>query len=430
MFSVTAVVIWLESAVMRAQADVAIFGLNFPPEVTGIAPYTGALAASLTEAGYTVTAHVSHPHYPEWTVRDGYGEWKRIENHSGVKVVRRAHYVPHSPRGLRRLLSEWSFGLRLVFARWRRPSVVVAVSPSLFATALVALRIRMTVHRPSFFVWVQDLYTLGLAETQEGGAIVQRITRWVESRTLRAADEVVVIHPRFVEYMASELKVPPSRVRVIRNWTHLAAPPDIEMSYARTRLGWPLSMTLVVHTGNMGAKQGLENVVDAARVADERNAPVHFILVGDGGERRSLEERAAGVSRVQFVDPLTADDYPIALAAADVLLVNERPGVAAMAVPSKLTSYFNAGRPIIAATDPQGITAEEIRSAHAGVVVAAGDPGALVDAAMSLGRDSQTSGRFAANGRRYRESELDVRAATDRWLSLIAPQLAARQNAG
>lgn len=430
MFSLTATEIWLESALMREQPDVAILGLNFPPEVTGIAPYTGALAASLNQAGYTVSAHVSHPHYPEWSVRDGYGRWKQVENHSGVRVVRRAHYVPRLPRGTRRLLSEWSFGLRLVCANWRRPSVIVAVSPSLFATAMVALRIRMTVRRPPFVVWVQDLYTLGLAETQEGGAVVQRITRWVESRTLRAADEVVVIHPRFVNHVADELKVSPSRVRVIRNWTHLAAPPTVEMSDARTRLGWPHNMTLVVHTGNMGAKQGLENVVDAARMADERNAPVYFILVGDGGERRSLEERAAGVCRVKFVDPLAADDYPIALAAADVLLVNERPGVSAMAVPSKLTSYFNAGRPILAATDPDGITAEEIRSANAGVVVAAGDPGALVDAALDLSRDRQTSGQFAANGRRYRESELDVRTATDRWLSLIAPLLACRQIAG
>jgi colanic acid biosynthesis glycosyl transferase WcaI len=402
-----------------SRPDVAILGLNYPPEPTGIAPYTGALAAGLQRLGYQVTAHVAHPHYPEWKIYQKYGQWTRSERLEGVAVSRRLHYVPRSPRGVRRLLSELSFGARLAFARWRRPRVVIAVSPSLFSTALAVLRLRLTPRRPPLLVWVQDIYTLGLAETGEGSGLVQRITRWVESHMLRAADRVVVIHQRFADFLTQELGVSAAKVVVVRNWTHLPPSEPVDGTEAKLALGWPGDVTLAVHTGNMGAKQGLENIVDAARVADERGAPVHFLLVGDGGERCALESRARGISRLTFIAPLDDAKYRLALAAADVLIVNEKPGVSAMAVPSKLTSYFDAGRPVIAATDLDGITASEIAASGAGVVVPAGEPGSLLDAVIRVSADAETSARFSSNGRRYRETVLDERAAIEHWVSLV-----------
>lgn len=404
---------------MSTRPTICIFGLNYPPEPTGIAPYTGALAIELGKKGHRVTAHVAQPHYPEWAIRDGYKQWVRKERVGGVEVRRRLHYVPRSPRGIRRLISELSFGFRLVFARWGNSDVAIAVSPSLFSTALVVMRLRLTPRRPRLIVWVQDIYTLGLAETGEGSQLAQRITRWVEGATVRAADEVVVIHQRFASFVTREFGVDESRVAVVRNWTHLPKTDPVDAIEAREVLQWPKDVTLAVHTGNMGSKQGLENIVNAARLADMQGAPVHFLLVGDGGERASLKERAQGISRITFVDPLDDDKYRLALGAADVLVVNEKPGVSAMAVPSKLTSYFDAGRPVVGATDPGGITATEVEAAEAGVVVQAGDAQALLDAVIDMAADRETMARFGANGRRYRTSVLDQDAAIESWVAVI-----------
>ena len=404
---------------MHQSPDVLIFGLNYPPEPTGIAPYTGGLAAGLAQRGYQVTSYVAHPHYPEWRIREGYGAWNSTEQRDGVELHRLRHYLPQNPRGIRRLLSELSFGLRLSFCRIRHPRIVIAVSPSLFSTALVLARLRLTPRRPPVAVWVQDIYTLGLTEIGEGGGVVQRVTRWVESHTLGAADLVVVIHERFKEYVTNELGVAAERVVVVRNWTHLPPWEPIDPATAKAQLGWPDGVILAVHTGNMGAKQGLENIIDAARLADERGEDVQFMLVGDGGERRSLELAATGVSRVTFIDPLDDNDYRMALAAADVLIVNEKQGVASMAVPSKLTSYFAAGRPVVAATDPTGITASEVTAAAAGIVVPAGDPESLLGAIRHLQNDKDAAARFGLNGQRYRESVLDQGAALQRWADFV-----------
>ena len=141
------------------------------------------------------------------------------------------------------------------------------------------------------------------------------------------------------------------RIREIRNWTHVD-PPDPSASAAfRDAHGWGADEVVVLHAGNMGYKQGLENVIAAAELAARSDSRARFVLLGDGNQRASLEAAGAGVRALEFFPPVSEEEFPAALGAADVLLVNERPGVAQMAVPSKLTSYFSSGKPILAATD-------------------------------------------------------------------------------
>ncbi|HZW41527.1 MAG TPA: glycosyltransferase, partial [Agromyces sp.] len=260
---------------------IAILGLHYSPEPTGNAPYTASLAAGLRRHGHEVRVITAHPHYPEWRVRDGYGGWRRTETIGGVAVTRLSHYVPPQPSGLRRLLSELSFGARLLVERWGSPDVVLLVSPALFSTAVAGLRVRLTRRRPAHAVWVQDLYSRGVVETGQGGGVVARFMRAVESATLQRAHGVAVIHDRFRDYVVDELGVEHPKVQVIRNWSHVQSAVAFDRSAVRARFGWG-DETVVLHAGNMGAKQGLENVVEAARHADLDGSPIRFVLLGDG----------------------------------------------------------------------------------------------------------------------------------------------------
>ena len=68
------------------------------------------------------------------------------------------------------------------------------------------------------------------------------------------------------------------------------------------------------------------------------------------------------------------------LAAADVLLVNQRATVGDMSLASKLTSYFMAARPVIGAVAERSETARELARADAGELVSPENPQALADA--------------------------------------------------
>ncbi|WP_409048150.1 glycosyltransferase [Microbacterium sp. HA-8] len=409
----------------RSSPRVTVLGLNYPPEHTGISPYTGAMARGLARRGYATRVLTAHPHYPDWKVRPGYGQWSRRERVDGVELHRLRHYVPNRPIGLRRLASEISFGARLHATRWHAPDAIVAVSPALISSAIAAQRAKMLHRNVPLIVWVQDLYSLGLSETGQGGGAVLAMMQKLEGWLLRNADRVVVIHDRFATRVHEDFGVPRERIEVIRNWTHLPPAPAIDVDAARSQFGWG-DETVVLHAGNMGVKQGLDNVVNAAELASQRGADVRFVLLGGGAERERLQGMGAGVPNLQFMSSLDDAQFAAALGSADVLLVNEKAGVSEMAVPSKLTSYFSAGRPVVAATDPTGITADEVRAAGAGVVVPAGKPASLLDTIVELGGDADRCTRLGASGRRYRETVLDEEAAIDKFSDLLT-SLTARE---
>jgi glycosyltransferase involved in cell wall biosynthesis len=299
--------------------------------------------------------------------------------------------------------------------------VVVLVSPNLFSTALAALRARWS-RRLAAGIWVQDLYSLGVVETEQGGRLVAALIRTVESHTLRSANGVAVIHDRFRHFAAASLGVPDSRLEVIRNWSHVRSAPGVDRASVRNRMGWGPDETVLLHAGNMGMKQGLENVVEAARLADQSLAPVRFVLLGDGSQRQRLQALAHGISRIEFIPPLPQGEFERVLASADILLLNERTAMREMSLPSKLTTYFSTMLPVLAATDAASLTAAELDASGGGVRVAAGQPGALLAQALALRGDRALARTLGAAGHRYRQQVLREEAALERfehWLTLL-----------
>ena len=299
-----------------------------------------------------------------------------------------------------------------MFADWGRPDVVVLVTPALFAAGLATVRARLTGTRTC--VWVQDIYSLGVSESGTGGRLAGRVLTWIESRILRSASSVVVIHDRFKRHLVDGLGVDPSKVEVVRNWSHIDCAETGGRDDIRRARNWAPDDIVVLHAGNMGAKQGLENVVEASRLAAASGSPVRFVLLGDGNQREALEMMGTN-SRLQFIDPLGDDEFMPTLRAADILLVNERPGLTEMSVPSKLTSYFSTGRPVLAATDVSSVTAEEMALARAGVRVDAADPAALLAQAEVLGRDQLACVEYGGSGLAFRAGYLTEENALERF---------------
>ena len=394
---------------------IAILGLNYSPEPTGNAPYTTSLAEGLKSLGYQVRVITAHPHYPEWAIRSGYGAWTSKESIRGVPVRRLRHWVPSKPVGLKRLLSEISFGVRVLFSRLGRPDVVLLVSPALFASALALVKIRISSPKTSVGLWVQDLYSLGITETQQGTDLIAKVMATIEARTLSSADGVVVIHDRFREYATAALGVAPDKIEVIRNWSHLQPHESGDRAAVRARLGWTDNETVVLHAGNQGLKQGLENLVDAARHSLERGLPIRFVLLGSGSQRSHIESLARGVTSVDFLDALPDDQFQDVLRSADVLVVNERPGLAEMAVPSKLTTYFSTGLPVIAVTDEGSITAHEIALSRGGVRVNTASPADLCKAVMEMRENKTFSKQLGENGLTFRREVLGSAAAISKY---------------
>jgi colanic acid biosynthesis glycosyl transferase WcaI len=397
----------------QGRRRILLVGINYAPEHSGIAPYTTAAAEHVAAVGNDVLVLAGVPHYPNWRVPDPFRWRLRVEENSKrVRVRRLRHYVPSRQSAHRRALYEATFGAHVITQRlpWR-PDAVVAVVPSLLG-AVAAARVSER-HGAPLGIWVQDL--MGHAALQSGipgGRSAARLARQIEGRLLTRATTVAVISDSFRSYVES-LGVPAARVHELPNWCHMS-PPRGDRAHTRLRMGWPEDVTIVLHAGNMGLKQGLENVVDAARLAAERKSKVRFVLLGDGSQQSNLRQLGGNLPSLEFRPPVPLDEFANVLAAADILIVNERVDVMDMSLPSKLTSYFQAGRPIIAAVNPSGETAREIRAAGAGRMVEGGHPDQLLDAIRGLADDPVAAMKFGERGRRHVSLRLGEDAANHR----------------
>lgn len=386
--------------------EVLIVTINYWPEVSGIGPYSTELAEHLASIGHRVTVLTGMPHYPQWRIDEAYRGRLRVEQmRAGVRLLRRWHTVPTRQSALKRGVYEGTFVLNAALLMPpHRPDAIIGIVPSLGGGVLARILAQRT--RAAYGLILQDL--MGPAASQSGipggrsaAAVARRLERWMLAR----ATVVAPVAHAFVPYL-SELGVSTESIEVVPNWSRLAAASGGRADKRRS-LGWQDDELIALHAGNMGSKQGLEQLVEAAREVEERGLRIRFVLMGDGNQRDHLKRIAAGSKRVEFRPFAEGAELPEILAAADVLMVSERPSVHDMSLPSKLTAYFAAGRPIVAAVHPDGATAREIGQVEGGVVVEAGNPKQLIDALLALQLEPDRVARMVSRARLYARSALN-----------------------
>ena len=378
-----------------------IVGINYAPELSGIGLYTTAMAERLAHIGHEVTIVTGMPHYPHWHVREPYrGKLSSSEHGNGVRILRFAGYIPARQSALKRAVYEASFLVNASRAvrNLRSPEAIVSVVPAL-ADAVLARFFAARLGAP-YGVIFQDMMGRSAAQSGiAGGGRVASATTWLEGWAARRAKAVGTVTDRFIPEL---VKVGIERNRIVHlpNWNQVK-PPAGDRAATRARLGWDEGETVILHAGNMGLKQNLEQVLVAARLGAKRAAGVRFAFIGDGSQRQRLQEDAADLLNVSFHGFEPMSTFPDVLAAADILLVSERASAADMSLPSKLTSYFAAGRPVVAAVALDGATAQEIKRSGGGTVVSAGNPEELLGTIRNLGQDGAHAHRIAEAGQAY-----------------------------
>ena len=275
---------------------VLILSINYWPEVTGIGAFTTYRAEHLVRAGHQVEVCTAFPYYPEWKIPAEYaGRLAGTEERNGVRIVRSYVYVPAKVTSLRRILHEASFlvssAIRALFRR--RPDLLFVVSPplGLAASAIVLSRL----WRIPYVFDVEDLQPDSAADLgscrpgPSGSSIGWRAAAYRNARLVTTLTSGM--KEKIVQKGMAEEKVELIEPRMDESLSDLR----IEEGDAfRSRYGLG-GRFLVTHSGNMGVKQGLDVVLDAAALARDDGSML-FLLVGDGADCERVQRRAAELS--------------------------------------------------------------------------------------------------------------------------------------
>lgn len=397
------------------QRRIALVGINYAPELTGIAVYSTGLAEYLAREGHEVDVYTAFPYYPRWAkTGEDRGRLYRFERRNGVNVRRHFLYVPGRPTAVRRMLHELSFivCVSLGYLLGPRAQVTFVVSPPLPLGLPLALLARLK--RSRLVLHVQDLQPdaaieTGLLRPGRFARALLRLERW----TYAAAHRVSTISRAMLSRIEAK-GVREDKTLMLANWANddLIRPRNADTEYRRA---WRLGERFVVlYSGNLGVKQGLDVLLDCARLM--RDDDVVFLVIGDGGERSRLLARALRekLRNVRFHPLQPEERLSELLATANVALIPQRPGVTDIVLPSKLGNLLAAERPIVATAYNDSELARILVGAQCGLVVPPGDAQALAAAIARLKAAPLEAARMAANGRRYMRERMSSAALLPR----------------
>lgn len=352
---------------------ILLYGINYSPELTGIGKYSGEMARWLATQGHEVRVVTAPPYYPDWKVWRGFSSWRFNKCHEdGVIVIRCPLYVPSKPSALKRLLHLACFSLSSSFAvlaqlRWK-PDLLVLVVPTLFCAPQTLLLAKLTGAKSVLHIQDYEVDALfGLGITRGNG--LKRFAFATERAILRSFDRVSTISSGMLR-RATQKGVAKERLCFFPNWSETSRFLNVGRDRALlARLGVDPGKRVLLYSGNIGEKQGLENVIEVAERLKARTDLV-FLIVGKGaGKARLLDMvQQKGLTNVVFAPLQPYEDLPVLLASADCHLVIQKRGAADAVLPSKLTNILAVGGNAVITADPD-TTLGLLCADHPGIAV-------------------------------------------------------------
>lgn len=382
---------------------VVVWGINYRPEVTGIAPCNAALCDHLRAAGHEARMVTTFPYYPAWRKRpEDAGRLYRTDVDEGVPVHRCWHYVPRRATAPKRIVHELTFVVSslLRVLSLPRPDVYVVVSPPLLLGA--AAWLAGAVKRAPFVFHVQDLQpdaAVGLGMLRPG--LFSRALYALEAFAYRTARLVSGISPAMTKAFG-EKGVPEGKRVYFPNGVEIPEAADLPARGGfRRKLGFGDGDFLAVYSGNLGMKQGLRVLLEAAlRVRDPR---LRIVVAGEGAFRPAMEAHLAAHPGIplRLIDLQPEEVYREMLADADVCLIPQQAGSGDYFLPSKLLRILALGRPVLACTDAANPLAAALEEGGFGLRVGADDAEGLARALDALAADPGALDGMGERGRRY-----------------------------
>jgi colanic acid biosynthesis glycosyl transferase WcaI len=387
---------------MRRPLRILNHHIFYRPEPVGVAAYAGQMCEWLARQGHHVRVICPPPYYPYWSVQQPYKTWRyQSEFLDGVHITRCPIWIPAQPRGFTRALYAASFALSsfpaLIGETFRRPDAIFVTEPS-FLNAVASLLAAKCCGALSW-MHVQDFeldiaFDLGHFRS----SWPRRMIRRIESFVMRRFDVVSTISGRMMEQLAAK-GVDERRRVLFPNWVDTAAifPMD-GPSPLRRELGIPDDAVVTLYSGSMGAKQGIEQLIEAARLLAGRPA-IHIVICGGGAGLRNLQAMARDLPNVRFLPLQPAERLNALLNLADVHALPQKPSVADLVMPSKLIGMLASGRPVVATAREGSEVAAVVR--QCGIVAPPENPAALANAIAALSEDRPERMRLGAKARAY-----------------------------
>ena len=272
-----------------------------------------------------------------------------------------SHQVPIAEYPTNSLYNLTSWKQRLKLARYLRNTRIDIVHSYGFYANTFAVPAAWAARTPVVIAAIRDT-----------GEMLTRAQRLAQKQICRLAD-CLLVNADAVRRWLMEQGYAAEKIHVIRNGIVPPRPADRDAATrVRRSLGLAADVPLIGVLSRLNKMKGIEYFLEAAAAMGRRARPPRFLIIGDGGHRKELEQYAARLGlgeRVFFTGFRT--DVSDVLSALDIsVLPSLSEGLS-----NSLLESMAAGLPVIATN--VGGNPEAVEDGVTGIIVPPGDAGAL-----------------------------------------------------
>ena len=370
----------------------------FPPEPVVSANIAYDLACKLAEEHEVVVISPapSRPYGMQFENLPTFSDFKHYQLKSCT--------YPHSAV-IGRFRESYSLGLhikRFIEHNHENIEAVYANVWPLFAQFAVARVCKK--HGIPFVIHVQDIYPESLTnKIPVIGRILKDLILPVDKYILSTANSVVSISNQMKHELVSTRNILDSKVHVVRNWQNDDLFQDLKKNITDSKAN-DKDFTFL-YLGSISPTAGVDLLINAFSKADISKAKL--LIAGGGSDKDKCIKLAASHNKnIVFIDARPEQVASIQ-AQADILLLPLRKGIAATALPSKMTAYMLSGKPILASVDWPSEIASIIQDNQCGWVTLPGDINELSKAMQeAYNSPKENLERFGDNARSFAKVSL------------------------
>lgn len=347
------------------------------PDVPAYAQMLHIMAQRFAQEGYDVSVFTAQPGYNgAYVGKKPPGK----ETVNGVRIHRIGILRENKKQRVVRAVNILWFCMRLfTHCLIRRYDVMTVAS---FPPTVMGFMARVICRlRGGVYVYhCQDLYPeVAIASGLATGGPLSRLAAAIDRRNCQRAAVVVVLSADMKQTVANRA-ISARSVRVINNF--------VIDRFEGTELPIELRMNpdkfQVVFAGNLGRFQGLEALIEAARlVADESD--IEFIFVGGGALTEHLKQQAGSMlgRTIRFQPHQPLQTVMQMIHEANLSVISLSPGVIDCAYPSKTMTYLEAGARLLAIVEDDSELAALVHEHELGSVCPTLEPEAIADVIRS-----------------------------------------------
>ena len=381
------------------------------------------VVSSLVDSGVEVDVLTGKPNYPDGKIFNGYRVWDCQKEHKYGSSIFRVPLIPRGNKGKFNLaLNYFSFIIfgmiqgawmvrknkyDLVFVYGLSP--ILLSIPGIFISKIKGVQI---------ILWVQDLWPESLLATKSIQnslvlSMVGHVVKWI----YKSMDLILVQSHAFID----EVK----KMTVEKDIKYY--PNSVDPSFYNYSLNKQIEVEEklkndgnfnVVFAGNVGKGQGIEVILEAAKILSEIDN-IKFVIYGSGSRLEWLEEQKKQYKLKGIIlkgrHPIESMPQLLSKASALLVTLSDEP-IFAKTIPNKIQAYLAVGRPILACLNGEG--ARVVNEAKAGIAVPAGDSKGLSEAILNLYKlhDKEMT-IYGKNGRDYYEQNFKHERLIDMLIS-------------